>query len=67
MKSVQIQSFFCSVFPVSGLSPNTEKYGPEKTPYLNIFRAVTDSEAVKKTTMRESHDGLNKKLGHRKK
>ena len=25
---------------MSVFSPNTEKYGPEKTPYLDIFRAV---------------------------
>ena len=30
-----IRSFFWSVF-----SPNTEKYGPEKTPYLDNFHAV---------------------------
>ena len=35
MKSVQIRSFFWSVF-----SPNLEKYGPEKTPYLDTFLAV---------------------------
>ena len=35
MKSIQIRSFFWSVF-----SPNTEKYGPEKTPYLETFHAV---------------------------
>ena len=31
MKSVEIRSFF---------SPNTGKYGPEKTPYLDTFLAV---------------------------
>ena len=31
-------SFYWSVF-----SPNTGKYGPEKTPYLDIFRAVKSS------------------------
>ena len=35
VKSIQIWSFFWSVF-----SPNTGKYRPEKTLYLNIFRAV---------------------------
>ena len=38
VKSVQIQSFFWSVF-----SPNTGKYGPEKTPYLDTFHAVIHS------------------------
>ena len=36
MKSVQIRSFFWSVF-----SSNAGKYGPEKTPYLDTFHAVT--------------------------
>ena len=35
MKSLQIRSFFWSVF-----SPNAEKYGAEKTPYLGTFHAV---------------------------
>ena len=35
VKSVQIQSFFSSVF---GL--NTRKYGPEITPYLDTFQTV---------------------------
>ena len=34
-KSVQIRSYFWSVF-----SPNTGKYGPEITPYLDTFHAV---------------------------
>ena len=49
VKSVQIRSFFWSVFffirtelrrfiPV--FSPNTGKYGPEITPYLDTFHAV---------------------------
>ena len=38
-KSVQIRSFFCPHFPVCIFSPNTGKYGPEKTPYLNTFHA----------------------------
>ena len=38
VKSVQIRSDFWSVFPVFGL--NTEIYGPEITPYLDIFHAV---------------------------
>ena len=35
VKSVQIWSFFQSVFSLS-----TGKYGPEKTPYLDTFDAV---------------------------
>ena len=38
VKSVQIRSFFWSVF--SAISPNIGKYGPKKTPYLDIFHAV---------------------------
>ena len=37
VKSVQIRSFFWSVF-----SLNTGKYEPEKTPYLDTFHAVTN-------------------------
>ena len=45
MKSVQIRSYFWSYFPVFGLAteiycPNTGKYGPEITPYLDAFHAV---------------------------
>ena len=48
VKSVQIRSFFWSVFPRfrteygetrSVSSPNAEKYGPEKTPYSDTFHA----------------------------
>ena len=51
VKSVQIRSFFWSVFSciwteygdwISIFSPNTGKYGPEKTPPLDSFHAVTD-------------------------
>ena len=38
MKSVQIRSFYGPYFTV--FSPNTGKYGPEKTPYLGTFYAV---------------------------
>ena len=38
VKNVQIRSFFWSEF-----SPNTGKYGSEKTLYLDIFHAVTTS------------------------
>ena len=37
VKSVQIRSYFWSVF-----SLNTGKYGPEITPYLDTFHAVTE-------------------------
>ena len=48
VKSVQIRSFFWSVFSriwtdtpyLSVFSPNTGKYGPEKTPYLDTFHVV---------------------------
>ena len=39
VKSVQIRSFSGPYFPV--FSPNTGKYGPEKTPYLDTFHAVS--------------------------
>ena len=35
MKSIQIQSFFWSLF-----SANAGKLGPEKTPYFDTFHAV---------------------------
>ena len=52
VKSVQIRSFFWSVFfrirteygdlPwISIFTPNAGKYGPEKCPYLNTFHTVT--------------------------
>ena len=43
VKSVQIQSLFWSVFSCiwTEFSPNTGKYGPEKTPYLDTFHVVT--------------------------
>ena len=40
VKSVQIRSFSGPYFPISVFSPNTGKYGPEKTPYLDTFHAV---------------------------
>ena len=43
VKSVQIRSYFWSVFSCIRTeygSPNTEKYGPEITPYLDTFHAV---------------------------
>ena len=44
VKSVQIRSFFWSVFPL--FSPNTEKHRPEKTPYLDTFYAVIWSRSL---------------------
>ena len=49
VKSVQIRSFFWSVFScirtkygkISSSGPNTEKYGPEKTPYWDTLHAVS--------------------------
>ena len=38
VKSVQIRSFFCSVFSRIWIEYG-KKYGPEKTPYLNFFHA----------------------------
>ena len=51
VKSVQIRSYFWSVFSwmrreygdisyLSVFTPNTEKYGPEITPYLDTFHPV---------------------------
>ena len=50
VKSVQIRSYFRSVFSfirteygdllISVFSPNTGRYGPEITPYLDSFHAV---------------------------
>ena len=51
VKSVQIRSFFCSVFSrirtvrrdtpfLSVFSLNAGKYGPEKMPHLDTFHAV---------------------------
>ena len=31
-------------YALRGNCPNTEKYGPEETPYLNTFHAVTLSD-----------------------
>ena len=39
VKRTQIQSYFWSYFPV--FSPDTGKYGPEITPYLDTFYAVS--------------------------
>ena len=51
VKSVQIRIFFfflphsdwISREYLSEYSPNTEKYGPEKTPHLDTFHAVLKS------------------------
>ena len=37
-KCPSTEFFLVRIFPV--FSPNTGKYGPEKTLYLNIFRVV---------------------------
>ena len=64
MKSVQIRRFFCSVF----FRIRTE-YGPEKTPYFNIFQTVdnlnTNMLYDKTHTCHELHsDQSNSKYGH---
>ena len=46
VKSVQIRDFFWPVFSrirteYAVFSPNAGKYGPEKTPYLDTFHAVS--------------------------
>ena len=41
VKRIQIRSFFWSVF-----SPNTGKYGPGKTPYLDTFHALIENASV---------------------
>ena len=43
VKSVQIRSFSAPYFysAISVFSPNTGKYGPENTPYLDIFHTVS--------------------------
>ena len=52
VKSAKIRSFFWSIFSrknadlllqISVFSPNTGKYGLEKTPYLDTFHAVRES------------------------
>ena len=56
VKSVQIRSFFWSVYSCIrteyGDLLNTGKYGPEKTPYLDTFHAVTFREI---TTKEDAH------------
>ena len=46
VKSVQIRSFFWSVF-----GPNAVKYGPEKTQYFDTFHLVTVVEYLDSKTM----------------
>ena len=41
MKSVQIRSYFWSVF-----SLNVGKYGPETTPYVDTFHVVLDLKVL---------------------
>ena len=42
VKSVKIRGFLVRIFPYLDriLSTNAGQYGPEKTPYLDTFRAV---------------------------
>ena len=40
-KTSKYRVFYGPYFPAFGL--NTGKYGPEKTPYLNIFHAMIDN------------------------
>ena len=44
VKSIQIGSYFWCVFSkeISIFNPNTGKYGPETTLYLDTFHAVND-------------------------
>ena len=49
VKSVQIRSYFWSVF-----SPNAGKYGPEITPYLDTFSS--SAQDVNWTYIRRSED-----------
>ena len=56
VKSVQIRSFFWSAFSCiqteyGDLRPNTGKYGPEKTPYLDNFRAVLKYPVISNFTV----------------
>ena len=66
VKSVQMRSFFWSVFSrirteygemlriivyVFVFSPDAEKYGPEKSPYLDTFRAVHVSYDIHTSTV----------------
>ena len=51
VKSVQIRSFFWSVFSCiySVFSPNIGKYGQEKAPYLDIFHTVLVPRILKRS------------------
>ena len=48
MKSVQIRSFFWFVF-----SPNVEKYGLEKTPYLDAFYTMIIQPLIQEVLLME--------------
>ena len=56
VKSVQIRSFFWSFFSRIRtdcvFSPNAEKYGTDKTPYLDTFHAVIYSRHPCKLPLR---------------
>ena len=51
MKSVQIRSYFCSVF-----RPNTGNYEPEITPYLDTFHVVNFFCVYMRSTKRNVSD-----------
>ena len=58
VKSVQIQSYFWSIFSCIGqisiFSPNTGKYRPEITPYLDTFHAVVPSTIFTKRSIEDT-------------
>ena len=65
VKSVQIRSYFWSVFfrirseyreirNISVFTPHSGKYGPEITPYLDTFHAVISKDNGKKANFRQS-------------
>ena len=43
-------------FPAFVFSPNTGKYGPEKTPYLDTFHAVVYRRKRNKKTVLSGYD-----------
>ena len=70
MKSVQIRSFFWSVFSrirteygeIRRISPNVGKYGPEKTPYLDTFHAVISVDNLKSWVLKSLKNTLLRDL-----
>ena len=61
-KCPNTEVFFGPYFPV--FSPNTGKYGPEKTPYLDTFHAVKGLRVTKIVKQIKS-EGVRDKLGAR--